>query len=289
VTGGPAGASGPVVVRRRLGAELRRLREAAGLRLDHVAAELEISSAKISRLETGQSIAKTWDVRNMLTIYGVLEKEAREPILGWVEESKATGWWHRYSDVIPMNLDYYISLEAEAASVSLYAVLMPALLQTPAYARALLADLFADVDRIDDAELDGLVQVRLGRQQALTRSGEPLGLSVVLDEAALHRPVGGADVMQEQFAALLHVPESVELRVRPMSAPIRRFTLSSFAIFFPRLSSVDATVINIEAAGREYYLEDAEDTVTFQGAFRTLWNESLTVSDSLSLIRHLAS
>ena len=289
MTSGPTGASGPVVVRRRLGAELRRLREAAGLRLDHVAAELEISSAKISRLETGQSIAKTWDVRNMLTIYGVREKEAREQILGWVEESKATGWWHRYSDVIPMNLDYYISLEAEAASVSLYAVLMPALLQTPAYARALLADLFADVDRIDDAELDGLVQVRVGRQQALTRSGEPLGLSVVLDEAALHRPVGGADVMREQFAALLHVPESVELRVRPMSAPIRRFTLSSFAIFFPRLSSVDATVINIEAAGREYYLEDAEDTVTFQGAFRTLWNESLTVSDSLSLIEHLAS
>jgi hypothetical protein len=289
VTSGPTGAFGPVVVRRRLGAELRRLREAAGLRLDQVASELEISAAKISRLETGQSIAKTWDVRNMLTIYGVRDEAARKQILGWVEESKATGWWHRYSDVIPMNLDYYISLEAEAASVSLYAVLMPALLQTPAYARALLADLFADVDRIDDAELDGLVEVRLGRQEALARSSDPLRLSVVLAEAALHRPVGGAAVMREQFAALLRAPSSVELRVRPLSAPIRRFTLSSFAVFLPRLSSLDATVINIEAAGREYYLEDPEEAAHYQGAFQTLWNESLSANDSLSLIQDLAS
>lgn len=259
------------------------------MRLEQVAAELEVSPAKISRLETGHSVAKTWDVRNLLTVYGVDDAEQRDQILGWVEESKASGWWHRYSDVIPMNLDYYISLEAEAASVSLYGVLMPALLQTAAYARALLADLFADVDRIDDPELDGLVGVRLGRQEALVRSGDPLRLSVVLDEAALHRTVGGPDVMREQFAALLNAPESVELRVRPLSAPVRRFTLSSFAIFLPRLSSLDATVINIEAAGREYYLEDPEDAASFQGAFRTLWNESLSVADSLSLIQDLAS
>ena len=284
---GPSGAVGPVVVRRRLGAALRRLREDADMRLERVAAELEVSPAKISRLETGHSVAKTWDVRNLLTVYGVNDSDRRDQILGWVEESKAFGWWHPHSDILPMNLDYYISLEAEAASVLLYAPLVPALLQTRSYARALLADLFADVDHIEPADLDRLVDIRVGRQEALRRAENPLGVSVVLDEAALLRTVGGPEVMREQLTALLSVVESVEVRVRPLTAPVRRFALSSFAIFHPRLATVDHAVVNIEAAGRDYYLEDAADILEFQSAFRTLWSESLSADDSLDAVRSL--
>lgn len=284
VSTGSPDAVGPVVVRRRLGAALRRLREEAGLRLEQVAAELEVSPAKISRVETGHSTAKTWDVRNMLSIYEVEDRAQREQILGWVEAGKTAGWWHRYTDIIPMNLDYYISLESEAASVSMYGVLVPALLQTPAYAKALLADMFADVDRVDDIELEGLVEVRLGRQAALRRTDSPLSFSAVIDEAALRRIVGGEAVMREQLYSLLDCPESVEFRVRPMSAPVRRFTLSSFAIFHPRLTSLDVTVVNVEAAGREYYLEETQDALDFQGAFAALWNESLSPGDSQDLI-----
>ncbi|MCD2192761.1 helix-turn-helix domain-containing protein [Actinomycetospora endophytica] len=279
--------SGPVVVRRRLGVTLRRLREAAGLRLEQVAAELEVSPAKISRIETGHSAAKTWDVRNLLTVYGVEDPDRREQILGWVEESKAFGWWHPHSDVLPMNLDYYISLEAEAASVSLYAPLVPALLQTRSYARALLADLFVDVDHIGEGDLDRLVDIRMGRQAALRRAENPLGVSVVLDEVALLRMVGGPEVMREQLIALQDVMGSVEVRVRPLTAPVRRFALSSFAIFHPRLTTVDHAVVNIEAAGRDYYLEEAADVLEYQGAFRALWTESLGADESLAAVRSL--
>jgi transcriptional regulator with XRE-family HTH domain len=282
---GPSGAVGPVVVRRRLGAALRRLREDANMRLEHVAAELEVSPAKISRLETGHSVAKTWDVRNLLSVYGVADAEQRDQILGWVEESKASGWWHPHSDVLSMNLDYYISLEAEAASVSLYAPLVPALLQTPSYARAVLTDLSAGVDRIEGADVDRLVDIRIERQDALRRVEKPLNVSVVLDEAALLRQVGGPAVMREQLTALLSVGESVELRVRSLSAPVSRFALSSFTIFNPRLTTVDHPVVNIEAAGRDYYVEDAADVLEFRNGFQTLWNESQNPRDSRQVIK----
>ncbi|HEY2224858.1 helix-turn-helix transcriptional regulator [Actinomycetospora sp.] len=284
---GSSGAVGPVVVRRRLGAALRRLREDANMRLEQVAAELEVSPAKISRLETGHSVAKTWDVRNLLTVYGVVDVERRTQILGWVEESKAFGWWHPHSDVLPANLDYYISLEAEAASVSLYAPFVPALLQTRAYAHAVIGDLFADVDRISASDLDRLVDIRIARQEALRRAENPLAATVVLDEAALLRQVGGADVMREQLVALLAVDEAVDFRVRPLTAPVRRFALSSFSIFNPRLTTVDHTVVNVEAAGTDYYVEEAAEVLDFQNAFRTLWSESLGREDSLNLIRNL--
>ncbi len=257
------------------------------MRLEQVAAELEVSPAKISRLETGHSVAKTWDVRNLLTVYGVGDPERRTQILAWVEESKAYGWWHPHSDALPANLDYYISLEAEAASVSLYAPFVPALLQTRSYARAVLADLFADVDRISTSDLDRLVDIRIERQAALRRTENPLTASVVLDEAALLRQVGGVEVMQEQLAALLAVDGGVDFRVRPLTAPVRRFALSSFSIFNPRLATVDHAVVNVEAAGTDYYVEEATEVLGFQNAYRTLWSESLDAGHSSDVIRRL--
>lgn len=256
------------------------------MRLEQVAAELEVSPAKISRLETGHSAAKTWDVRNLLTVYGVDDTERRDQILGWVEESKASGWWHPHSDALPANLDYYISLEAEAASVALYSPFVPALLQTRAYARAVLADLFADVDEISDSDLDRLVEIRIERQGALRRVESPLAASMVVDEAALLRQVGGADVMREQLVVLQAVDGSVDLRVRSLAAPVRRFALSSFTIFNPRLTTVDHAVVNVEAAGTDFYVEEATAVLQFQNAFRTLWNESLGPEETLEVIRH---
>jgi transcriptional regulator with XRE-family HTH domain len=289
MTTGASGASGPVVVRRRLGATLRRLREGANLRLEQVAAELEVSTSKISRLETGHSLPKTWDVRNLLSVYGLEDADRRDAILRWVEESKAVAWWHPYSEASPADIEYYLSLESEAASISHFCTLVPGLLQTSAYARAVLFDMSGEDQGLTDSELDGLVAIRVRRQAALTRPENPLAFTVVLDEAALRRPVGTVDVMREQLKALVELADVVDLRVRPFSAPTRRYSLSPFTIFFPRLASIDLTVVNLEASGRDYYLEEAPDVVEFQAAFGVLLNDSFSREQSVSLIRGIIS
>ena len=287
MTTGASGASGPVVVRRRLGATLRRLREGAHLRLEQVAAELEVSTSKISRMETGHSLPKTWDVRNLLSVYGLVDAARRDEILRWVEESKAVAWWHPFSEAAPLDIEYYLSLESEAASISHFCTHIPGLLQTSAYARAILFDMSGDDHGLTESELDGLVAVRLGRQAALTRSEHPLAFNVVLDEGALLRSVGAPEVMQGQLEALVELSDSVDLRIRPFSAPARRFSLSPFTIFFPRLTSIDLTVVNIEASGRDYYLEEASDVVEFQAGFGVLVNDSLSREQSVSRITDL--
>lgn len=287
VTTGSPGAFGPVVVRRRLGATLRRLRESANLRLEEVAAELEVSTSKISRLETGHSVPKTWDVRNLLSVYGLVDAERRSEILRWVDESKAVAWWHPYSEGSPADIDYYLSLESEAASISHFCTLIPGLLQTPDYARAVLSGMSGDDHGLTERELDGLVAIRVGRQAALRWPENPLAFTVVLDESALQRSVGTPEVMMGQLQALVNLADAVDLRIRPLSAPVRRFSLSPFTIFFPRLSSVDLTVVNIEASGRDYYLEEATDVVEFQAAFGVLVNDSWSREQSVLRIREL--
>lgn len=285
MTTGGSGASGPVVVRRRLGATLRRLREGANLRLEQVAAELEVSTSKISRLETGHSLPKTWDVRNLLSVYGLEDPERRAEILRWVDEAKAVAWWHPYSEASAADIEYYLSLESEAASISHFCTLVPGLLQTSGYARAVLSDMSGDDQGLTESELDGLVAIRLRRQSALTRPESPLAFTVVLDEGALRRPIGSEDVMREQLEALVDLAEVVDLRVRPFSAPTRRYSLSPFTIFFPRLASVDLTVVNLEASGRDYYLEEASDVIEYQAAFGVLLNDSLSREQSVSTVR----
>jgi transcriptional regulator with XRE-family HTH domain len=287
MTTGASGASGPLVVRRRLGATLRRLREGANLRLEQVAAELEVSTSKISRMETGHSLPKTWDVRNLLSVYGLEDDARRSEILRWVDESKAVAWWHPYSEASPTDIEYYLSLESEAASISHFCPLVPGLLQTSAYARAVLAEMSGDAQGLTDSELDGLVAVRIGRQAALTRSENPLAFNVVLDEGALLRVAGTTEVMREQLEALVDLADVVDLRVRRFSAPTRQASLSPFTIFFPRLTSVDFTVVNVETAGRDLYLEEAADVLEFQAAFGVLVNDSLSRERSVSLIGDL--
>jgi hypothetical protein len=144
--------------------------------------------------------------------------------------------------------------------------------------------MFGDANGLSDSELDGLVAIRMGRQAALTRAENPLAFTAVLDEGALLRSVGSAEVMREQLQALAELADVVDLRIRRFSAPMRRFALSPFTIFFPRLTSVDFTVVNIETAGRDLYLEEVSDVLEFQSGFGVLVNDSLSRKQSVDLI-----
>src|SRR2546423_7299130 len=157
----------PTVRRRRLGLELRRLRETAGVTIDVVADRLECSSSKISRIETGHTGATPRDVRDMLSIYGVAGAAA-EDLVEVAREPRQKGWWHVYGTVLT---GAYVGLEAAASTTSKYgAQVVPGLPQVPEYARTMICRARPD---ISEAEVDRRVRVRMARQSLVTQDDPP--------------------------------------------------------------------------------------------------------------------
>ncbi|PVZ09428.1 helix-turn-helix domain-containing protein [Actinomycetospora cinnamomea] len=220
---------GPVVTRRRLGGELKRLREGAGLKLEDVARRLECSPSKISRLENGKGVPRWRDVRDMLEVYGVADDEQRERLESWARNGRAPTWWQAYSDVLPPVMATYVELEWDAANINAYeAYVVHGLLQTREYARAVLRNAYGSTMASHDVEK--LVEVRMQRQDALAPS-HGLSFHCVLDESTLYRVVGSPDVLRAQIEHLLVVAEAehVDVRVLPFSAGLVPGSREAFA------------------------------------------------------------
>src|SRR5829696_7959481 len=167
--GAPMTTRTPTGRRRRLGAELRRLREAAGLTIDKVAEELECSPSKVSRIETGQVSATPRDVRDMLGLYRV-DDARREAMVQVAREARQRGWWQKFVDV-PDGVPAYVGLETAATSIDVYmSLIVPALLQTPDYARAVIGAVRPD---LPPSEIDRRVELRLRRQDLLDQERPP--------------------------------------------------------------------------------------------------------------------
>jgi transcriptional regulator with XRE-family HTH domain len=277
---------GPAVPRRRLGAELRRLREAAGLLIEQVATRLECSTSKISRLETGKGIPKARDVRDLLDIYNVTDHRIRDRLIRWVREGQQQGWWEKYSDLLradKLRLDHLCALEADASVARTFQTsVVPGLLQTRAYARCLLAAL--NGYRLTAGEIDRLADLRMDRQQVLNRSPDPLRLCCVLDEVVLLRSVGGPDVMRGQLRRLLAVDmPTVTVRVLPLSwgphrAMIGPFTVLEFA------DMADRDVVYIESHAGGTYLEQPADVEFHSALFQECEEAALDLAESANLI-----
>lgn len=286
---------GPSIPRRRLGAELRTLREGAGLRIEDVAAELECSVAKVSRLETGKGIPKTRDVRDLLDRYGVDDPQHRDRVLRWARQGQSQGWWTEYSDVLvhdphdPLmasNLERYVALEADAALVeSFEPIVVHGLLQTEDYARAILDVLSTNTSR---AVLDRIIEVRMRRQQRLYAATDPLSLHLVIDEAVLHRPVGGDRVMQRQLRRLLDdgARDNVDIRVLPFHTGAHPAVAGSFVLLdFPETAVHD--LVYIEGHLGNLYLEKDADVATYTRLFRSITESALDRAESAALIKSL--
>lgn len=277
--------SGPIVVRRRLGSELRRIREEANLRLEAVAHELEVSPSKLSRLENGQAIPKVWDVRNLLTLYGVQDEKLTARLLQWASEGKAQGWWQRYSGVLVPEAQYYLSLETEAAEILIYSTpVLHALVQTREYARAFLSGLRPE---LDGESVEQLVELRMRRQEMTRGSTEPPRLRVAVDEASLFRIIGSPEVMERQISALLDLPDGIELRIYRLSTGSHPLLFSPLTIFIPRTRDLDPIVVNVEAAQHEAFFENRSEVNQFQRMFDDLWGRSETVAASKDFLRSL--
>src|SRR5580704_5669835 len=206
----------PTVRRRRLAAELRRLRTSAGKTAEDVGKVLGWSKAKISRYELAQGGLKPDDVARLLEYYEV-QGNHRAQLLALAEEATQKGWWEAYSDVLSEGHLEYIGLEAEATSILEWQInVVPGLLQTEQYAREVLSG-FQEVATISPRAIERRVETRLTRQQLLTRD-EPLEYVALLDESVLYRQRGDQSVMRAQLQRLADVSElsNVTIRVVPL-------------------------------------------------------------------------
>lgn len=282
---------GPVVPRRRLGAELRTLRERTGLTIEDVAKELECSVSKVSRLETGQGIPKLRDVRDLLDRYKVTDQAYRDRMMRWVRDGQRQGWWQDFSDVlapdpedplIPDNLSRFVAFEQDASEVhSFETTLVHGLLQTEDYARAVLSAL----STADPEATDRLVEFRMRRQDRLYVDEDPLKIHLILDEAVLHRPVGGDQVMQEQLNRLLADAQrpNITIRVLPFSVGAHRSVDGSFQVLaFP--DSDDNDLVYAESHLGQLYLEKQHDVGVYKQIFDVLVERSMSVEQSVKFI-----
>jgi hypothetical protein len=246
--------------------------------------------SKVSRIETGTSGVKPADVRLLLDAYAVADTQLRELLMMLAGPDDSGGrhhWWHAYRGVLPPTYRDFISLESQAGAMrTLETTVVPGLLQTPEYARAVTK---AAVEGLSEERLDTLVEVRLARQDVL-RADPPLELSAVLDEAVLRREVGGPGVMARQLERLVEAARlpQVRLQVLPFAAGAHIGVTGPFVIFsFSNTSDLDVVVLDHLTSS--LYLERKEDLQAYTEAFNALQIHALSPEDSLDFIAGTAT
>jgi transcriptional regulator with XRE-family HTH domain len=272
----------PTVRRRRLRAELRRLRTERGLTIEDVQERTggDIRISTLSRWETGERGVRPNDLRALLDVYGLTEGEDRDTLLTLCRQAKERGWWQSYGSAVPGWFQFYVGLESEASAIHQYASeLVPGLLQTADYYRAFLRTAPADAD------IEGKIQVRMARQERLTAADAP-EYWVVLNEAVIRRSVGlnGAMRVQlERLADLAGLP-NVTVQVLPFSAGVHPAMDGGFSILgFPD-PATDPSVVYLENSAGSVYLEEAAEVDRFGRTFSHIIAKALSPDDSRRLL-----
>lgn len=274
----------PTVRRRRLGQELRRLRELKGMTAEEVAERLLVSQSKISRLENGRRSISQRDVRDLCGVYEVEDHRIVDSLMQMAKDSRQQGWWHAFGD-IPYSV--YIGLETDAASLRVYEPqVIPGLLQTRAYAEALINGALPE-STVSDVEKR--VGVRLRRQDRITGDEDPLRLWAVVDEAALRRVVGSRQLMREQLEHLVEQSKlpHVTVQVLPFEMGAHPGITGHYAILeFPDAS--DSSVVYIEGVTSDLYLEKANDVQRYSVMYEHLRAQAHNVDQTRDFIADIA-
>ena len=284
-----AGPQSPIGSRRRLGAELRRLRNKTGLTLDEVAERMTCSTSKISRLETGKGIPKVPDVSELMRIYGVASDTERDMLLRLVHDGREHGWWESYTEGVQPEryiLDVpgrYPSLENDARVVrSFDLTVVHGLLQTEDYSRAVIEPVLPN--HTSD-EIDRLVALRQRRQEAIRRARHPLEMVALIDEVVLQRPVGGTAVMAAQLDRLLEAGRlpNVTIRVLPLTVGILRAHAGHFVLLdIP--AELGSDVVYVEGHAGDSFLNSDPDLQLYYEVFADALANSLSPDDSADLV-----
>lgn len=274
----------PTVRRRRLGQELRRLRELKGMTAEEVAERLLVSQSKISRLENGRRSISQRDVRDLCGVYEVEDQRVVDSLMEMARDSRQQGWWHAFGD-IPYSV--YIGLETDAESLRVYEPqLVTGLLQTRAYAEALVQGALPETSTTD---IEKRVQVRLRRQERIAAENNPLRLWVVLDEAALRRVVGSKLIMREQLEHLIEMSQlpHVTVQVLPFEVGAHPGLNGQYAIL-EFADAADSSVVYLEGVTSDLYLEKAHDVQKYAVMYEHLRAQSLNVEQSRQYIADVA-
>jgi transcriptional regulator with XRE-family HTH domain len=274
------------MVRRQLGAELRRLREASGRTSAFVARELGWSDSKLSRIETARIGVSDADLARLLDAYRV-DAAGRQRIRDLARQSRQRGWWEAYGDVLLDQHEAYIGYEAEAVAIHGYhAMVVPGLLQTDEYARTVVE---ADSPHGDQGVIEQLVGVRMARQAILSRNPPPQ-VRMILDEAVVRRQVGGADVMYRQLRRLIAQTrrENITVQVLPFSAGAHRGLGGSFVVLeLP--AEIGGLLVYCEGMTGGVIRSKAEEVRGYGASFEAISEAALSPRDTVDFLEAVTS
>ncbi|WP_067824539.1 helix-turn-helix domain-containing protein [Nocardia inohanensis] len=274
---------GPTAVRIAVGSQLRKLRESKNITREAAGDHIRGSHAKISRLELGRTGFKERDIRDLLSLYEVNDPGERAQIMDLVRKANEPGWWHRYSDLLPQWFETYLGLEHAAKSIRTYeGQLVPGLLQTQDYARSM-------VSLGHDADGERRVSLRRRRQELLTRPGAP-SFWAVLDEAVLHRPIGGQSVLRDQISFLIEMSNlpNITIQVLPFSAGGHAAAGSSFTMLrFAEPELPD--IVYLEQLTSSLYLDRRQDLELYRQVMDQLSVQAEPPERSRKLMEKLAA
>jgi transcriptional regulator with XRE-family HTH domain len=269
------------VRQRELGKRLRELRHRRDLTVEDVAGRLLCSATKVSRLETGMRRPSLRDVRDLCALYD-LDEQASAELMNLAREAREQGWWTRYVDV---SFEPYIGLETEAAAITCYSMYdVPGLLQTEEYARALIKAIApetgADV-------FEQRVEVRLRRQQLLEQDNRPC-YRALLDEAVLHRRVGGAQVMYTQLGKILEAAEKDRATVQIIPFDIGAYGARDINFVLLEFGESNLSpVVYVEGMTGSRYIDREADVGGYREAVEQLRNSALNPRDSIRRLNQL--
>jgi transcriptional regulator with XRE-family HTH domain len=276
----------PSVRSRRLRSELVRLREEKGISTEQVAEAMEWSRARVSRIETGKVLPRSYDVRNLLDLYDV-HGEERERLLQLARDARRqTGWWYSYLDVMPEGFDMFVVLESEASSIRTYEPqVIPGLLQTEAYARAVFEARESDTTE----EIDRLIEVRMERQVVLTRD-DPPEFWAILSEAALRARVGSDVVMRDQLGHLVAASKipGLAIQVIPLSRGAHPAMSSGPFVVLGFSDPDDSDIVRLETLTGGAYVEDESAIARYTLIYDHLRAAALPPKESRALISSVA-
>jgi transcriptional regulator with XRE-family HTH domain len=275
----------PVVQRRRLRTELRKVRQEAQLTQEQVAEAMDWSLSKVIRIENGSVGISTNDLKALLRLYKVIDTERTDELVALAKAGRERSWWSGYREVVPPSLLQLIGYESAAFNIRNFETLfIPGLLQTEEYARTVIKELDGPTKH-----LDTLVEIRMRRQELLDRV-DPPWLFVILDEAVVRRLVGGKAIMRRQIRRLVEMADrpKVTVEVAPFSAGAHPGLKGPFVVIeFP--DPEDDDVLYLESARGDLISRDAPDEVAdHREAFEALRKLSLGPDGSLAYLGKLA-
>jgi len=278
-----------MVTRRRLRTELRRLRDEKGFPQEHVASEMEWSVSKLIRIENGSVGVSINDLKALLDLYGVAEADRGE-LVELSRASRQRMWWSQYQKFLAPTYLEFIGFEADAARIRAFQpMIVPGLLQTEAYARAVNAGTC-----LDDGPVEGdeeRLQVRMNRQRDVFEGPSPVDYVAVIDETVLHRPVGGAETMRAQLDHLVEMAgrPSVEVCVLPVEVGAHPGLTGGFSIL-EYADDADANVVYLDNGPNQVLLREQTDRVEgYRRVFDRLLALSLQGDNAVDLIEKIRS